>query len=120
MDYMETYAPVFNTIFVRMLVALVAVMYLEIDQIDVLTAFLDGHLDDKIYMEVPEGLKDPKRPDLVCKLLKSLYSLKQAPCQWYAEINSFLVGIGLKSSQNYHCLYTQHTLSIIYSHCSAR
>ena len=64
-DYMETYAPVVNIITVRMLFALVATMDFELDQMDVVTAFLYGDLDEDIYMEVPEGLRDSKHPDLV-------------------------------------------------------
>ena len=70
---------------------------------DAVTTFLYGDVDEDIFMEVLEGLRDPKRPDLVCKLLKSLYSLKQALGQWYAKIHSFLVyELGLKSSQKIH------------------
>ena len=110
-DYIETYAPVVNIITIRLLLALVAQLDLELDQMDVITAFLYGDIDIDIYMEVPEGLKDPKRPNLVCKLLKSLYGLKQAPRQWYAKIHSFLVELGFISSSNDPCLYTLHTSS---------
>ena len=110
-DYIETYAPVVNIITIRLLFALVAMLDLELDQMDVITAFLYGDIDIVIYMEVPEGLKDPKRPNLVCKLLKSLYGLKHAPRQWYAKIHSFLVELGFISSSNDPCLYTLHTSS---------
>ena len=56
-DYIETYVPVVNIITVRMLFALVTIMDLKLDQIDVLTEFLYGDLDEDIYMEVLEGLR---------------------------------------------------------------
>ncbi len=46
-------------------------------QMDVKTAFLNGDLDQDVFMEQPEGCRDPERPDFVCKLQKALYGLKQ-------------------------------------------
>lgn len=61
-------------------------------------------------MEVPDSFNDPKRPDLVFKLRKSLYGLKHAPSQWYAKINKFLVDdLGVRSSSNELCMYTRRT-----------
>ncbi len=71
-DYGETYAPVVKFTSVRVMLATVAVQDLELHQMDVVTAFLHGNLDKDIYMEVPAGFKDPSRPNLVCKLLKTL------------------------------------------------
>ena len=65
--YMETYARVVRITTVRMLFALVAIMELKIDRMDVVTAFLYGDLDEIRNMEVPEGLRDPKHSNLVCK-----------------------------------------------------
>ncbi len=59
-------------------------------KVDVKTAFLNGDIDQDGYTEQPEGCVDPKKPDFDCKLQKALYSLKQAPRQWYANINRFL------------------------------
>ena len=74
---------------------------------DVVTALLNGELDEDIYMEVPAGFKDPNRPHLVSKLQKALYGLKQAPKQWYAKINNFLVhNLNFTSSPYEPCLYT--------------
>eukprot|EP00171_Calliarthron_tuberculosum_P021771 IDg21771t1 len=78
-DYNDTYAPVVSLTAVRSFLATVSGMDLECDQMDVVTAFLNGDLDEDIYMEVPEGFKDPSKPNLVCKLKKALYGLRQAP-----------------------------------------
>ncbi len=76
-DYFETFAPVVKFSTIRLLLALAATMDLECEQMDVVTAFLNGDLDENIYMEIPEGLKSPGNEGMVCKLLKSLYGLKQ-------------------------------------------
>jgi hypothetical protein len=89
-------------------------MDLETGQMNVVTAFLNGDLDEDISMEVPYGFKDPKRPDLVCKLRKALYGLKKALRQWNAKNYKFLVDhLGFKSSPNDPCMYTRHTSSSI-------
>ena len=85
---------------------------------DVVTAFLNGELDEEIFMEVPAGFRDPNRPNLVCRLLKALYGLKQAPRQWYAKIHRFLTNVlnFISSSAYEPCLYVfydGHLLLII-------
>ncbi|RVW32428.1 Retrovirus-related Pol polyprotein from transposon TNT 1-94 [Vitis vinifera] len=77
---------------IRVLLAMVSVFNLELDQLDVKTAFLHGNLEEEIYMKQPEGFVDSEKSDHVCFLKKSLYGLKQSPRQWYraknrAEIN---------------------------------
>ena len=96
-----------------MLFALVVVRDLELDQIYVVTEFLCGDLDEDIYMEVPEGLRDRQNPNHRSKLLKSHCVLKQTPRLWYTKIHSSLTGLGLKSSYNDPCMYTLHTPSEI-------
>ena len=72
---------------------------------DVTTAFLNGDLDEDIYMQIPEGLRTTKNEGMVCKLRKSLYGLKQAPRQWYAKIHNYLVNdLKFVSSNNDPCL----------------
>ena len=107
-DYHETFAPVVKLSTVRTILALVAYNDLDCDQMDVVTAFLHGDLDEDIYMEVPPGFKSEKLSGKVCKLLKSLYGLKQAPRQWYAKIHTYLLSLSLKSSRNDPCLYVRH------------
>ena len=107
-DYNETFAPVVSMTTIRTILSLVAHLDLELQQMDVVTAFLNGDLTEDIYMAIPEGLKSETPNNKVCKLLKSLYGLKQAPRQWYAKMHNFLLGIGFISSQNDPCLYTRH------------
>ena len=75
-DYGEVFSPVARLAAIRSLLALANAYDLEIHQMDVNTAFLNGKLDYDVYMEQPEGFVDPDRPDYVCKLDKSLYGLK--------------------------------------------
>ncbi len=73
---------------------------------DVVTAFLNGDLDQDIFTSIPEGFKNSSNSNKVCKLQKSLYGLKQSPRQWYAKRHSYLVDeLGFHSSRNDPCLY---------------
>ncbi|VFQ88509.1 unnamed protein product [Cuscuta campestris] len=82
-DYNEIFSPVVRHTSIRVLLAMVAHQDLELEQLDVKTAFLHGLLEDDIYMTQPEGFVVPDKENYVCKLKKSLYGLKQSPRQWY-------------------------------------
>ena len=90
-DYSETFAPVAKMTSLRMLLAMAAIEDLELQQLDVKTAFLNGMLEEDIYMEQPEGFVAPGKEQLVCKLERSLYGLKQAPRAWYERLHAHLV-----------------------------
>ena len=79
-----------------MLIALAAVHDLKIHQMDVKTAFLNGELEEEIYMEQPEGFIVPGKEKKVCRLVKSLYGLKQAPKQWHAKFDQVMLANGFK------------------------
>jgi hypothetical protein len=79
LDYFDTYAPVARIATIRTLIALASIYNFEIHQMDVKTAFLKGELKEEIYMHQPEGFVMPNLERKVCKLIKSLYNLKQAP-----------------------------------------
>ena len=79
LDYFDTYSPMTRINSIRMILAIVAVRNLEVHQMDVKTAFLNGDLEKEIYMEQPEGFIVPRQEKKVCKLVKSLYGLKQVP-----------------------------------------
>ena len=105
-DYFETYAPVAKLTTYRTIFALAAVEQREIHGMDVITAYLLGKLDEEIYMMQPEGFaKLGMKKDLVCRLLRSLYGLKQAARVWNQKIHAFLVKIGFVRSCADPCLY---------------
>ena len=74
---------------------------------DVKIAFLDGDLDEEIYMAQLEGFEKPGKEHLVCKLRKSLYGSKQAPKQWYHKFDTFLHFQGFNRSNEDPCLYVK-------------
>ena len=73
------FSPVVKHSSIRTFFGIVAMHNLELEQLDVKTAFLHGELDEEIYMEQPEGFIEPGKEAFVCKLKKSLYGLKQSP-----------------------------------------
>ncbi|GJS36783.1 retrotransposon protein, putative, ty1-copia subclass [Tanacetum coccineum] len=80
-DYEKTFSPIADIRAIRILLAIVAFYDYEIWKIDVKTAFLNGYLSEEVYMEQPEGFVNPKYPNRVCKLKRSIYGLKQASRQ---------------------------------------
>ena len=109
LDYFDTYSPVTRITSIRMLIAIAALYNLEIHQMDVKTAFLNGDLDEEIYIEQPEGFKVPRKETKVCKLVKSLYGLKQAPKQWHEKFDSAIISNGFKINEYDKCVYVKST-----------
>nr|GEW57374.1 retrotransposon protein, putative, Ty1-copia subclass [Tanacetum cinerariifolium] len=81
-DYEKTFSSVADIRAIRILIAIAAYYDYEIWQMDVKIAFLNGYLNEEVYMEQPEGFVNPKYPNRVCKLKRSIYGLKQASRQW--------------------------------------
>jgi len=77
-DYTETFSPVSKKDSLHIILALVAHFGLELQKMDVKTNFLNGDLEDEVYMKQPKGFSSKNREHLVCKLKKSIYGLKQA------------------------------------------
>jgi len=90
-DYDETYAPVARIEAVRLLLAYACLNGFKLFQMDVKSAFLNGFINEKIYVTQPPGFEDHKLPGHVYKLKKALYGLKQAPRQWYERLSNFLL-----------------------------
>ncbi|KAG8474748.1 hypothetical protein CXB51_031715 [Gossypium anomalum] len=86
-DFTDVFSPVVKHSSIRALLGIVAMHDLELEQLDVKTAFLHGELEEDIYMQQPEGFTVFRKEDYVCLLKKSLYGLKQSPRQWYKRFN---------------------------------
>nr|KYP56368.1 Retrovirus-related Pol polyprotein from transposon TNT 1-94 [Cajanus cajan] len=87
---------------------------LHLEQLDVKTTFLHGDLDENIYMVQPEGFQIVGKENLVCKLTKSLYVLKQAPRQWYLKFENFMSRKGYKKCSMDQCCYLKKKNFILY------
>jgi len=109
-DFTDTFAPVVRLDSLRVLCALIALYDLETVQIDVQTAFLNGELDELIFMAQPAGFVDAGFPDKVCQLLKALYGLKQAPRQWLHMLHDFLTTLGFRRCYKDQCIYVRTSM----------
>src|SRR5713226_8225588 len=104
-DYEETFAPVARYTSIISVLALAAVMKWKIHQMDVKTAFLNGVVEEEVYVEQPLGFETHDRESHVCRLKKSMYGLKQEPNTWYKIIDSFLSSLGFTKSKGDSNLY---------------
>ena len=104
-DYDEVFSPVVRMAAIRSLLALANAHNLEVHQMDVHTAFLNGKLDFDVYMEQPDGFVDEEHPDYVCKLNKSLYGLKQSARCWYRTLDAWLKENGYRQIGADGCIY---------------
>ena len=133
-DFEETFAPVARMESLRMLVAISARLGLQISQLDIVTAYLNGDIDAEVYMKPPDLLREclmemacdnedaalsskAKRMistfqngNVVCKLRKAIYGLRQAGRQWYAKIDSTLREIGLIPTHSDPCVYVDNAV----------
>lgn len=89
----------------------------SVSQIDISNAFLNGDLDEEIYMKVPPGYADlqgiPLPPRAVCRLHKSIYGLKQASRQWFKKLSSTLVMMGFDKSVAEHTLFIKYSDGVL-------
>ena len=104
-DYNEIFSPVVRHTSIRVLLALVTHHNLELEQLDVKTAFLHGELEEDILMRQPEGFIVQGKEDHVCQLQRSLYGLKQSPRQWYKRFDNFMISQGFSRSPYDCCVY---------------
>ncbi|CAI7901142.1 unnamed protein product [Closterium sp. NIES-54] len=102
-NYDKTYSPVSRYVTLRIFLSIIAVLDLNLMQLDMKNAFLQSKLDRVLYMYQPDYFNDGS--GRVCKLLKSLYGLKQSSLLWYRALDGVLLGAGWKKSQVDEALY---------------
>jgi hypothetical protein len=97
-DYDETFAPVARYTSIRAIISLSTSMGWNLHQMDVKTTFLNGAIEEEVYIEQPQGFEVHSRDTHICRLNKSLYGLKQSPRAWYARMDNYLTRLGFSKS----------------------
>ena len=124
LDYTETFTPVLRMTSLRLLLAIATHFNFTVHQMDVKTAFLNGELEEDIYMQQPPYYESREYPTHSCKLHKAIYGLKQSPRQWYQKFNNFMLTHGYtrflsnanvytRSGQDYYLLVAIYVDDII-------
>ena len=114
LDYLDIFASVAKLASLWIILAIAAIEDLEIHQMDVIAAFLAGDLDEEIYMEQSEEFRQgTEEEDLVCRLRKSLYDLKQISRIWNQRIRWFLLSKGYQQTHSDHCIYIHPITEVI-------
>ena len=108
-DYEETFAPVAKLNSICVLLSLVANLDWPLQQLDIRNAFLNGDLEEEVYMEVPPGLESQENFGKVCKLKKSLYDLKQSPRAWFERLTRVVRQHGFTQCQTDHTMFIKHS-----------
>ena len=113
-DYRETYAPVLHYKTLRVILAVVAHQGYVLLQMDVPTAFLNASVKETVLMKPPPGLQelgldgaDGAQPGMICKLVKTLYGIKQAPREWNSHFNESIVALGYQRCSGDTCVYVR-------------
>ena len=104
LDYEETFSPVAMLKSIRILLSIVACLDYEIWKMDVKTAFLNGYLEQSIYMMQPEGFVAKGQQQKVYKLLRSIYGLKQASRSWNLGFNETIKTYGFEQNVDEPCV----------------
>ena len=118
-DYTETFAPVVKMNTIRIIFSLAVNNGWNLYQMDVKNAFLQGSLEEEVYMTLPPGHKSEKELGLACRLKKSIYGLKQSPRAWYGKLSTYLISCNFKVSHADHSLFvktegTTKTIVLVY------
>ncbi|GJW12464.1 retrotransposon protein, putative, ty1-copia subclass [Tanacetum coccineum] len=112
-DYEETFSPVADIRAIRILIAIATYYDYEIWQMDVKTAFLNGHLSEEVYMEKLEGFVNQKYPNHVCKLKRFIYGLKQASRQWNKRFDDEIKKYSFTQNPDEPCVYQKASGSYV-------
>nr|GEV02354.1 zinc finger, CCHC-type [Tanacetum cinerariifolium] len=106
-NYLDTYALVARISTMRLLITMASIHNPIIHQIDLKTTFLNGELDEEVYMNKPHGFIMHGNEDKVCKLIKTFYGLKQAHKKWYQKFDEVVLSNGYLLNQAEKCVYSK-------------
>jgi hypothetical protein len=106
LDFRETFAPIACLEAIRILLAFAASKGFKLYQMDVESAFLNGVIQEEVYVSQSPGFENPKYPNRVYKVSKALYGLKQASWAWYARLKTFLLDHGYVMGSGDKTLFT--------------
>ena len=104
-NYTKTFSPVSKKDSLWIIMALIAYFDFDLYQMDVKTTFLNGNLEEEVYIKQPEGFSSSEGKNLVCKLKKSIYGLKQASRQWYLKFHEVITSFGFEENIMDQCIY---------------
>jgi hypothetical protein len=107
LDFGETFAPVARLEAIYILHAYASCYDIKLYQMDVKSAFLNGFINELVYVEQPPGLEDPRYPNHAYRMYKALYGLKQALRAWYERLRDFLIEKGFKTETVNTILFTK-------------
>ena len=97
-DHDETFAPMARYTSIKTIISIASAMGWKLHQMDVTTAFLNGIIEEEVYIEQLEGFIVHEKDSHVCKLKKVLYGIKHAPHAWYGRIDGYLIYLGFTKS----------------------
>jgi hypothetical protein len=103
--YQETFSPVAKLTSIRVLLSLAANLDWPLHQFDVKNAFLHGDLEEEVYMDLPPGYTATSGDEVVCKLQRALYGLKQSPRAWFGRFSLAMKKYGYQQSHSDHTLF---------------
>jgi hypothetical protein len=104
-DFEETFSPVARMEAIHFLLAYACSKNVKVYHMDVKSYFLNGELEEEVYIEQPEGFQLSENTNYVCKLKKALYGLKQAPRAWYSRLDKYLQQAGFRKGSADNNLY---------------